>query len=211
MGKASRRKRGRKPLKPTLEYLIATNGKETEKSHENNVKFRIGKYDLYSLITNLGVIASLYPMVESVKQSSDIEKFWNSPNFEFAGKAVALYGITHLTYNLSKVAIGLIKSGLQDFEKSGFYGITRHPIYLNHRTISLGAFLAKPTAKTLAASALIYVATEIAARVEEKQLEKRFGDKYSEYKNKVPRWIPNYVSDKANQLGIFFLKYTPFR
>ena len=71
-----------------------------------------------------------------------------------------------------------------------FFRYTRNPAYIGWRAFSLGAFISNPTLENLASASGVFVTTEIMAIREEKSLEHRFGDEYTQYKEEVPRWIP---------------------
>lgn len=71
----------------------------------------------------------------------------------------------------------------------GPFKISRHPIYF-FSIIILG-FRSTMDLFYLVFFICILIYFYIGSMYEEKSLEKRFGDKYLEYKNKVPRLIPN--------------------
>ena len=106
MGRASRRKWERNSQKPNLENRVKDSREKIEGLPISKSGFKIEKHDICSLITNVCVVGSLYLVLESVKQSHNIEKFWDSSSIEFAGRVVFSYGFIHMTYSLAKLAIG---------------------------------------------------------------------------------------------------------
>jgi protein-S-isoprenylcysteine O-methyltransferase Ste14 len=75
--------------------------------------------------------------------------------------------------------------------RSGSYQIVRHPIYLSMIAVMLGAgaLIAQP-AWLAAALVLQIIGTEIRVRVEDALLASRFGDNFTEYRRRVPAYIP---------------------
>jgi len=73
---------------------------------------------------------------------------------------------------------------------SGTYTLSRNPIYLADLLILLGwgLYLSNLFALALVIAFIFYV-TRFQIMPEERALEKRFGDQYLAYKNKVRRWI----------------------
>jgi len=74
---------------------------------------------------------------------------------------------------------------------SGPYGIVRHPIYTSMLCLLLSTGLMIGTLPLLAiAIGLFVLGTEIRVRIEEKLLASRFGDRFSDYRRRVPAYIP---------------------
>ncbi len=73
---------------------------------------------------------------------------------------------------------------------SGLFKISRNPIYLGMLLILLGEAILLGSIITFIFPLLFIISTNVAViPIEEKMLEKRFGKKYLDYKNKVGRWI----------------------
>ncbi|MBY6031596.1 isoprenylcysteine carboxylmethyltransferase family protein [Marinobacter daepoensis] len=71
----------------------------------------------------------------------------------------------------------------------GPFGRCRHPMFVSVMLGQLGFFLALPSAFSLVclmAGVLVIVRQ---AREEEKALARRFGDRYEDYRSRVPRWF----------------------
>jgi protein-S-isoprenylcysteine O-methyltransferase Ste14 len=73
---------------------------------------------------------------------------------------------------------------------SGLFRISRNPNYFGMVIVLLGIALLLGSLITLVFPILFLVLTDIfVIRKEEKNLEKKFGKRYLQYKNKVRRWI----------------------
>ena len=72
----------------------------------------------------------------------------------------------------------------------GIFGLSRHPMYLGMVLMVLGlAVLAGSLSSFLAVAALGYALDRSFIRVEERMLEKRFGQAWGTYRSSVRRWI----------------------
>lgn len=74
----------------------------------------------------------------------------------------------------------------------GIYRKIRHPIYLGWILATSGSVFFFQSFAVLEAFFIILAAVYFYTRYEEKELEKRFGRSYIEYKKKVPAWIPKF-------------------
>ena len=88
------------------------------------------------------------------------------------------------------------KTTVKPYEKpkeliiSGTFRISRHPIYLGMMSILLGMAILHGTLITFIFPIAFVILMEILFNpFEEKNLEKVFGKKYLDYKNRVRRWI----------------------
>jgi len=73
---------------------------------------------------------------------------------------------------------------------SGLFKISRNPNYLGMAVLLLGIALLLGSIITFVFPILFIILTDIfVIRKEEKNLEKKFGKRYLQYKNKVRRWI----------------------
>lgn len=118
---------------------------------------------------------------------------------------------TGLIYALSNALTPALHIRENKLATSGQYNVTRNPVYNGFRLLSTGLAVSHPSAESVSACACVYLATEATARIEERQLENQFGERYLKYKEQVPRWTPRFVSNQIDRVGIFLLKYSPFR
>ena len=73
----------------------------------------------------------------------------------------------------------------------GPYRVVRHPIYTSMLCLFLGTGLAIAPLWLLAVAGVFFVAgTEIRVRVEDRLLAAGFGDRFAEYRRRVPAYIP---------------------
>lgn len=75
--------------------------------------------------------------------------------------------------------------------RSGPYRLVRNPIYLSMLLVLCAmAVVVAPWQLFLLAVIVFVIGTEIRVRTEEKLLASHFGDEFSDYKRKVPAYIP---------------------
>jgi protein-S-isoprenylcysteine O-methyltransferase Ste14 len=96
-----------------------------------------------------------------------------------------------------------IKSGLT---VDGPFSLTRHPVYFSHFMIFSGIFFISGVIATLIVALLdFFVVYFIIITLEERELRERFGNKYNEYKKKVPRFFPT-ISPKNEKDDPFVVR-----
>ena len=96
--------------------------------------------------------------------------------------AATAYAIFSNTKKYQKTAKDLVDEGI--------YGTVRHPMYLSFRLGSLGLMMYNPSMENLITGGILFLASELTARAEERKLEYLYLKEYQQYKEKVPRWIP---------------------
>jgi len=73
---------------------------------------------------------------------------------------------------------------------NGAYGFTRNPLYLGGGSLWAGwAVLLGSVPIAVAGTALFGLLDAVGVPFEERMLENRFGDVYTTYRNRVPRWV----------------------
>ena len=85
--------------------------------------------------------------------------------------------------------IGIDEENKTQLVTSGFFSISRNPIFLGIMIANVGLFLVLPNAFTMLIIALSTVSINTQIRLEEEHLEKTYSDSYVRYKKKVRRWI----------------------
>jgi len=94
---------------------------------------------------------------------------------------------------------------------TGIYGYVRHPQYLGILLLTLGMNIQWPTIASLLLWPLLVILYYRLAKKEEKEMEKRIGEEYREYKQKVPMLIPRlrtkkFVQNEVDQKQKSFLR-----
>jgi protein-S-isoprenylcysteine O-methyltransferase Ste14 len=77
-----------------------------------------------------------------------------------------------------------------ELSTDGPFRFVRNPIYLGMDLLAAGTFLWVPTPIVLAGMLLVFLGSDLRARVEEKVLAAAFGDRYRDYAARVKRFVP---------------------
>lgn len=85
--------------------------------------------------------------------------------------------------------IGIDEENKTELITDGFFSFSRNPIFLGIMIANIGLFLVLPNAFTLLVIALSTISINTQIRLEEEFLKREFGDQYTQYLNKVKRWI----------------------
>jgi protein-S-isoprenylcysteine O-methyltransferase Ste14 len=75
---------------------------------------------------------------------------------------------------------------------TGIQGRVRHPIYLGHLCVMLGWSIGTASIACWSLTAFAAAAGAVMIRLEERELEQRFGATYREYKRRVPVIVPRW-------------------
>ena len=89
----------------------------------------------------------------------------------------------HILFHKENVSSKLIKTGI--------FAHTRHPLYLGVLMLYLGFILLSMSLISIIGFIIVFILYNWIATFEENALEKLFKEEYSEYKKKVPKWIPS--------------------
>ena len=79
----------------------------------------------------------------------------------------------------------------------GPYAWTRNPIALFHAAALFGLSLFLGSVSAAAIVVLLSAPVHVAMLREERTLERRFGEAYAAYRDRVPRWIPRRPKDQS--------------
>lgn len=74
----------------------------------------------------------------------------------------------------------------------GIYSYMRHPQYTGIILVTLGMLIHWPTLITLLIWPILTLAYYYLAKKEEKEMEKKFGKSYQEYKNRISMFFPSF-------------------
>lgn len=71
----------------------------------------------------------------------------------------------------------------------GIYRVSRNPLYDGDRLFAVGATMLAPSGFLFLVTMGILFGTELAARGEERELKREYGDSYMRYRAQVPRFL----------------------
>lgn len=116
----------------------------------------------------------------------------------FAGGSRTVFSILHPISNvviflgLFIIAVGWkgIHSGEGDLVDYGIYKYIRHPQYSGFVLIIIGFLIQWPTIITLIMAPILLIIYRKLAKHEEEVMIENFGEKYLDYKDKVPAFMP---------------------
>ena len=106
---------------------------------------------------------------------------------------LAIMGVCIVKYFMQLSGLrGLIENThTNDLMITGIHKIVRHPLYSGTFMFIWGLLIALPYVSLLIADLIITAYTLIGLKLEEKKLQKEFGDAYQLYKQRVPMLFPN--------------------
>lgn len=93
------------------------------------------------------------------------------------------------TQMASSWRIGIDETNKTELVTKGFFSISRNPIFLAIMIANIGLFLVLPNAFTLLIISLSTVSINTQIRLEEAFLEREHGKEYTNYKQKIRRWV----------------------
>jgi methanethiol S-methyltransferase len=115
------------------------------------------------------------------------------PAFVLFCLGVILYKLAGSEFSLAQLG-GLPEvlrnHGQQRLATAGIRARVRHPVYLGHLCEMLAWSVGTGLAACWALTALAIVSGAVMIRMEDRELEKRFGENYREYRSTVPAVLP---------------------
>lgn len=113
-----------------------------------------------------------------------------------------LYRLSHSKFTLSQLG-GLPEllpnHSRQQLVTTGIRARVRHPVYLGHLCEMLAWSVGTGLAVCWALTALAIVSGAVMIRMEDRELEKRFGENYREYRSTVPAVLPKIMTKHASR------------
>lgn len=107
-----------------------------------------------------------------------------------SGMGVVICKFAFKSYN-TKAFFGLGSLKPEDeFTTDGLLSKVRHPLYAGSILVLIGYFLFSPRLTSTISVAMMIIYILIGIQLEEKKLEKLFGSRYTDYKNKTPMLVP---------------------
>ncbi|MDD5613687.1 MAG: isoprenylcysteine carboxylmethyltransferase family protein [Candidatus Omnitrophica bacterium] len=159
------------------------------------------KFVLLAFFTNLlfemyGFSFSLYIIYAILGHTKILAPYVKYPNSKIITPHLISFPVLVISLSLG---IFLIMKGWtkiynsnNELVTSGIYKHLRHPQYLGLIVILAGNLFFLPTPFMLCLFIIISIMYYRLAKSEEQELESLFKEKYKEYKNNVPMWIPFY-------------------
>jgi protein-S-isoprenylcysteine O-methyltransferase Ste14 len=109
------------------------------------------------------------------------------------GAGLVLYKLAHVNFTLTQLG-GLPEirpdHGQQRLVKTGIRARVRHPVYLGHLCEMLAWSLSTGLAVCWALTALAVASGAVMIKLEDIELENRFGEEYRQYRSAVPAVLP---------------------
>ena len=179
---------GRKRIKrkPSLEDKLR--GKSYGHFYSGKTRFN----NLVQRVSNLGLKVSVGSMLFIGDYNLNLTNFLNMSYNEQIGSLLAVTGGAYATYSCFHLVRNIRQNRLA---ASSQYDSTRNPMYLGWRILSAGISISSPSLRNLSLTAAAYFFTEVAARFEEKILEAEYGESFRRYRERTPRWVPNYIQN----------------
>lgn len=90
---------------------------------------------------------------------------------------------------------------------TGMYSLVRHPLYVGNFLVAFGIMLLfGEVAYALVGGLLIFIAYERIICVEELFLQEKFKDKFTNWADKIPAYIPNFLNYTSSALNFSWRK-----
>ena len=152
----------------------------------------IGKSPVAFPVLILGKLTFICCWLFFVVKNLGVEMIYDSTITRIAGVIMIVVGISILTLgitNLGKsVSVGLSREKTE-LKTHGIFWLTRNPIYLGCLIACAGSCLLAMHIINIVLFAITLIVHHSIILKEEEFLEKRFGEKWLEYKLAVPRYI----------------------
>ena len=123
-----------------------------------------------------------------------------------SGIFIVLFGVSlrlWATKHIGRRMLWMKKKG-KKLIKTGPYAIVRNPLYIGNITIAAGLSILSELIWIVPLVIIyVFILYHFVALYEEKKLLERWGEEYSAYLSKIPRWIPNLKTLSLSRSGGF--------
>ena len=157
-------------------------------------------YKFYRLYYTLFAAVSFVAILIYQVSLSSYQLFEPAATSTVIGITIAFFGLTVMAVCILKYFMqlsglkGLIENtNTNELMMTGIHRVVRHPLYSGTFVFIWGLLIIFPVASLLIANTIITTYTLIGLQLEEKKLEKEFGEAYRLYKQKVPMIIPKLL------------------
>lgn len=157
-----------------------------------NLRLSKSNYRLmYSIIATAGLAAIIYLIIQTPG------RLLFRPMWPFTAIAVLcilsgtwIFNAAFRQYRL-RAFIGLAEENFTELKTSGILNRVRHPLYTGTILWTVAFLLLVPTTSSLTSVICILIYLPVGIWLEERKLIKQFGEKYKDYRKKVPALIPH--------------------
>lgn len=148
-------------------------------------------YKIITLFTWVSII--LFSFISRQYGILNPIKYLETESIQIVGVTIFLVAFTWTAiaqFQMSKSwRIGIDYEEKTELVSSGLFNYSRNPIFLGILLSYLGTFLIAPNTLSFAVLLVIFFIIQTQVRLEEEYLENVQGQSYSDYKNKVRRWV----------------------
>ncbi|MHA1732458.1 MAG: methyltransferase family protein [Promethearchaeota archaeon] len=120
------------------------------------------------------------------------------PPYIRLASSTIIFAIALVLLKLSHKAV-FTTTDEKQLKKSGIFAHVRNPMYLSTPLIFAAIVVLTTSLISLVPIVFTFIAFTKMVKFEEADLERIFGRKYLEYKEKVPRWLPRLSPAKFNE------------
>ena len=163
-------------------------------------RWMFGHYKYYRLYYTLFAAVSFVAILIYQVTMNSYQLFVPTATSVVLGIVIAVLGLTIMCVCILKYFMQLsgLKGLIENTQSNelmitGIHKIVRHPLYTGTFIFIWGMLVVFPLASLLIANTIITIYTLIGLRLEEKKLEREFGEAYRLYKQRVPMLIPKII------------------
>jgi len=178
------------------------------RSLKTRLKQRMKNYNLYRVWYTLFAFVFLIALIYYQIRMPTTALFSLNNFILVAGIIIGFSGLLLMLVCIRKYFMSL--SGLRslftenysnELQITGVHKYIRHPLYLGTFAFIWGLFLLLPYLSLCISNIIITVYTLIGIELEEQKLVAEFGEKYAQYRRKVPKLVPFSKSNGNNKLS----------
>ena len=159
-------------------FVLSQIFKDTMKQRKSSVDIQYAKAE--KRINTFRIVTLVLAFAYSIFLPLQLETAWF-----YTGLPIYILGLT--TYTI--VMVNFATNPPHELVVRGIYRYSRHPQYLTQFFVFVGVGIVSASWVFLSLVVLMQILDSILVTPEERGCLERYGDSYSEYMNKTPRWI----------------------